>query len=53
MPSGLGYALDLETESQLTPKWVETLLEDRVVGVSLGYEFTLVVTDAGAVFSFG
>jgi len=53
MPSGLGYALDSETESQLTPKWVETLSEDRVVGVALGYAFTLVVTDAGAVFSFG
>jgi len=50
MPSGLGYA---QTESQLTPKWVETLSEDRVVGVALGYAFTLVVTNAGAVFSFG
>jgi len=52
-PNGLGYALDSETESQLTPKWVETLSEDCVVGVSLGSGFTLVVTDAGAVFSFG
>jgi len=53
MPSGLGYALDSGTESQLTPAWVETLSEDRVVGVALGYAFTLVVTDVGAVFSFG
>jgi len=53
MPSGLGYALDSETESQLTPKRVETLSEDRVVSVALGYAFTLVVTDAGAIFSFG
>jgi len=50
MPSGLGYA---QTGSQLTAKWVETLSEDRVVGVALGYAFTLVVTDGGAVFSFG
>jgi len=52
-PSGLGYALDSETESQLTPKWVETLSEDHVVSVALCYAFTLVVTDAGAIFSFG
>jgi len=53
MPSGLGYALDSETESQLTPKWVETLSEDHVVSVALGYAFTLVVTDVGAIISFG
>jgi len=53
VPSGLGYALDSETKSQLTPKWVKTLSEDRVGGVALGFGFTLVVTDAGAVFSFG
>jgi len=52
-PSGLGYALDSETESQLTPKWVEALSEDRVVGVALGYGFTITVTDAGEVFSCG
>jgi len=52
-PSGLGYVLDSHTESQLTPKWVEALSEDRVVGIALGYVCTLVVTDAGAVFSFG
>jgi len=52
-PNGLGYALDSETESQLTPKWVDALCEDRVVGVALGFGFTLAVTDAGAVFSFG
>jgi len=54
MPSGLGYAHDSQTEAQLTPKWVEALSEDRVVGVALGgWGFTLAVTDAGAVFSFG
>jgi len=53
MPSGLGYALDSQTNSQLTPKWVDALSEDRVVGVALCYGFTLAVTDAGAVFSFG
>jgi len=53
MPCGLGYAHDSQTESQLTPKWVEALSEDRVVGVALGDGFTLAVTDAGAVFSFG
>jgi len=53
--SGLGYlyALDWQIESQLTPKWVEALSKDRIVGVALGYSFTLAVTDAGAVFSFG
>jgi len=53
MPSGLGYALDSQTEPQLTPKWVEALSEDRVIGVALGDGFTLAVTDAGAIFSFG
>jgi len=53
MLSGLGYAPDSQTESQLTPKWVEALSEDRVIGVALGLGFTLAVTDAGAVFSFG
>ena len=53
MPNGLGYALDSQIESQLTPKSVEALSEDRVVGVALGWSFTLAVTDAGAVFSFG
>jgi len=54
MPHGLGYALDSQIVSQLTPKWVEALSEDRVVGVTLGYcGFTLAVTDAGAIFSFG
>jgi len=52
-PSGLGYELDDETYRQLTPKRVDALLQDRVVGVALGEGFTLVVTDAGAVFSFG
>jgi len=49
----LGYALDSQTESQLTPKWVEALSADRVVGVALGLGYSLAVTDAGAVFSFG
>jgi len=52
-PAGLGYELNPETECQLTPKMVETLSEDCVVGVALGYGFTLAVTDAGAVFSIG
>jgi len=52
-PSGLGYELDAETEYQTTPKQVDALSQDRVLGVALGYGFTLVVTDAGAVFFFG
>jgi len=52
-PSGLGYELDAETESQATPEQVDALSQDRVVGVALGNGFTLAVTDAGAVFSFG
>jgi len=51
--SGMGYAPDSQTESQLTPKCVDALSEDRVVGVALGMGFTLAVTDAGAVFSYG
>jgi len=51
-PTGLGYELDPETELQLTPKRVDALSEDRVVGVALGHCFTLAVTDAGAFFSF-
>jgi len=53
MPNGLGYALDSESDSQLTLKWVEALSEDRVLGVAFGFGFTLTVTDAGAVFSVG
>ena len=49
--TGLGY--DPATELQLTPKRVDALSGDRVVGVALGYASTLAVTDAGAVFSFG
>jgi len=52
-PSGLGYELEAETECQLSPKQVDVLSQDRVVGVALGDGFTLAVTDAGAVFSFG
>jgi len=52
-PSALGYELDPEMECQLTPKRVDALSEDHVVGVALGAFFTLAVTDAGAVFSFG
>jgi len=53
VPSGLGYELEAETEYQPTPKQVDALSQDRVVGVALGEGFTLAVTDAGAVFSFG
>jgi len=52
-PTGLGYELDPEMEFQLTPKRVDSLSEDHVVGVAVGYRFTLAVTDVGAVFSFG
>ena len=52
-PASLGYELNPATVLQLTPKRVDALSEDRVVGVALGYGFTLAVTDAGAVFSFG
>jgi len=51
--NGLGHELDAETVCQLTPKRVAALSQERVVGVALGYGFTLAVTDAGAVFSFG
>jgi len=50
-PTGLGYAHALEP--QLTPREVVALSGDRVVGVTLGVCFNLVVTDAGAVFSCG
>ena len=53
LPSGLGYALESQAESQPTPKLVDALSGDRVVGVSIGWCFTLAVSDAGAVFSFG
>jgi len=49
----LGYQLDPETEFQPTPKRVDAFLKDRVVGIAFGNYFTLAVTDAGAVFSFG
>jgi len=52
-PTDLGYELDAETEYQATLKRVDALSQDRVVGVALGCDFTLAVTDAGAVFSFG
>ena len=52
-PSGLGYELDAEAEYQATPKRVDALSQERVVGVALGAGFTLAVTDTGAVFSFG
>jgi len=50
MLSGLGYA---QAESKLTPKRVDALSQDREVGIALGGGFTLAVTDAGAVYSFG
>jgi len=52
-PIGLGCELDAEAEYQATPKRVDALSQDRVVGVALGEGFTLAVTDAGAVVSFG
>jgi hypothetical protein len=52
-PTGLGFELGPATECQLTPKRVDVLSDDRVVGVALGLSCTLAVTDAGAVFSFG
>ena len=52
-PNGLGHEFDADTKHQLTPKRVEALSQERVVGVALGWGFTLAVTDAGAVFSFG
>jgi len=51
--SGLGYELDAEAAYQPTPKRVDALSQDRVVGIALGRGFTLAVTDAGAVLSFG
>ena len=53
-PNGLGYEVDIhETWVQPIPRRVDALLQHRVVGVALGHGFTLAVTDAGAVFSFG
>jgi len=52
-PNGLGYPVGPQTTSQLTPRRVDALSQHRVVGVALGASFTLAVTDAGAVFSFG
>jgi len=53
-PNGLGYEFDYESScAQPTPEWVDALSQDRVVGVALGNGFTLAVTDAGEVFSFG
>ena len=51
--TGLGYAVDPEASLQLAPKRIDALVGDRVVGVAFGGAFTLAVTDAGAVFSFG
>jgi len=47
----LGYELDPTTEFQLRPKRVDAFSQDRVVGVALGNDFMLVLTDAGDVFS--
>ena len=52
-PTGLGYELDVETEYQPTPRRVDALSQERVVGVALGLSFMLAVTEAGAVFSCG
>jgi len=51
--SGLGYRVSPGTECQPTPKRVDALSQERVVGVALAGGLTLAVTDAGAVFSFG
>jgi len=51
--TGLGYELDAEAEYQAIPKRVDALSQERAVDVALGGCFSLVVTDAGAVFSFG
>jgi len=53
VPNGLGYELDAGTEYQLTPRRVDALSQERVVGVALGHSFMLAVTDAGTVFSCG
>jgi len=52
VPTGLGYEFEFEGH-QLTPKQVEALSQDRVVGVAFSHDFTLAITDAGAVFFFG
>ena len=44
-PGGLDY--------QPTPKRVDALSQNRVVGIALGLTFALAVTDAGAVFFLG
>jgi len=53
IPNGFGYAMDQTTECQPTPKRVDALSQDRVVGVAFGDSFTLAMTDDGTVFSFG
>jgi len=53
LPTGLGYEFDEGCYHQLTPKRVEALSQERVVGVAFSRHFTLAVTDAGAVFFFG
>jgi len=51
--TGLGYEVEPGTVTQPTPKRVDALSQDRVVGVALGFSFMLAVSDAGAVFSCG
>jgi alpha-tubulin suppressor-like RCC1 family protein len=41
------------TENQLAPKVIEALRDERVVAVSAGCDHSLVLTEAGAVLSFG
>ena len=48
IPYGLGYEIDETTECQLTPRRVDALSQERVLGVALGNGFILAVTDAGA-----
>jgi len=52
-PAGLGYELDPVTMFQPSPNRVYALAQERVVGVAFGHGWILVVTVAGAVFSFG
>jgi alpha-tubulin suppressor-like RCC1 family protein len=42
-----------DEENQLTPKVIEALRGERVVAVSAGGAHSLVLTEAGAVLSFG
>jgi alpha-tubulin suppressor-like RCC1 family protein len=51
-PPRLGLGLD-DTNGQWPPQCVTALKDERVGSVAIGRGFTLVTTEAGAVFSFG